>query len=282
MTVLQGTDPNIAFAPFELFNPDGNPAFLVICDHASNRLPPGYDSLGLAPGEFDRHIAYDIGAAEVSLGLARQLGCPALLGGYSRLLIDLNRGEDDPTLVMKLSDGAIIPANRHVDPWNDSMEFETRVSRVFRPYHQVLASMIDRALEQGTVPVILSMHSFTPSWRGHPRPWQVGVLWDKDDRIAGPLIRRLRAEPDLTVGDNEPYTGALYGDCLYKHGTLRGIAHVLVEIRQDLIMTADGQDAWARFLAPLFQDLGMGPGVREIRHFGSNADRKHPISGIKS
>ncbi|MDE1173721.1 MAG: N-formylglutamate amidohydrolase [Parvibaculaceae bacterium] len=250
----------------------------MTCDHASRLLPPGYGSLGLPASEFDRHIASDIGAAGVSRGLSRLLDCPALLAGYSRLLIDLNRGEDDPTLVMKLSDGAIIPANRHVDADNDKAEFEARIDQVFRPYHAALGGLIDRALAAGTVPVILSMHSFTPSWRGRSRPWKVGILWDRDDRIAGPLIGRLREEPGMIVGDNEPYEGALYGDCLFRHGTLRGIAHVLVEIRQDLIMDEEGQEAWAALLAPIFQELASRPGVREIRHFGSLADPSAPIS----
>ena len=262
--------------PFEIHNSDieagRDPGFLVICDHASNALPEGYGSLGLEASAFQRHIAYDIGAAEVARRLSDILNCPAVLARYSRLLIDLNRGADDPTLVMKLSDGAIVPANRYVDAFQDRHEFLHRLNDFYEPYHAAVAGAVDRARAAGAVPIILSIHSFTPVWRGVARSWHTGILWDLDDRLAGFLIERLRAVPGLVVGDNEPYTGALNGDCLYRHGTSNGLPHVLVEIRQDLISTAAGQAEWAARLAAMVAEAALRPHMREIKHYGSRTD----------
>lgn len=250
--------------PFELVNPEGSPDFLIVCDHASNALPPGYGSLGLPEAEFARHIAWDIGAAGVALGLSKALSCPAVLGRYSRLLIDLNRGEDDPTLVMKLSDGAIIPGNRDVDPDHDAAEFEYRIRAFHAPYHAAIASALRRARDSRAVPVIVSVHSFTPRWRHFIRPWETGLLWDRDDRLVGPLMEGLEQE-GFTVGDNEPYTGRLLNDCMYRHGTANGLPHVLIEIRQDLIETEEGQREWAERYARHLLAAASLPGIREIR-----------------
>jgi predicted N-formylglutamate amidohydrolase len=257
---------------FEALNPDGDPGFLVVCDHASNALPPGYDSLGLAAEEFERHIAYDIGAAGVARLLAEKLRCPAILARFSRLLIDLNRGADDPTLVMKLSDGAIIPANRDVDAFQNAAEFKRRLTDFYEPYHAAVAGAIARAQAAGAVPAVLSIHSFTPVWKGRARPWHAGILWDRDDRLPVPLLQALRGEKGLVVGDNEPYSGELKGDCLYRHGTRNGLPHVLIEIRQDLISDGGGQAAWAERIAALVPPIAAAPGVREVRHYGSRTD----------
>jgi predicted N-formylglutamate amidohydrolase len=210
---------------------------LLLCDHASSALPPDFGTLGLDLALFSTHIAYDIGAASVTRALAAVYGAPALLGRWSRLLIDLNRGADDPTIVMKLSDGSIIPGNRDAGP----DEVARRVAAYHVPYHDAVASHLDRI---GPKAVIVSMHSFTPSWKAVPRRWEVGVLYDRDVRLAAPLMARL-SEAGLIVGDNEPYSGALEGDTLYRHGTLRGLPHVLIEIRQDLIAGEAAAQAFA-------------------------------------
>jgi predicted N-formylglutamate amidohydrolase len=230
-------------AAFERVDQGTNP-LLFLCDHAGNALPPGYDALGLAPELFRTHIAYDIGAAEVTRALAAAFGAPAVLGIFSRLLIDLNRGPDDPTLVMKLSDGSIIPGNRSVD----AAELKNRIARYHAPYHQAIAAEILRLKN----PPLISLHSFTPAWKGEPRPWQVGVLWDQDRRLAGPLMMRL-AQAGFAVGDNEPYSGALEGDTLNLHGTKNGLPHVLIEIRQDLIGDEAAAGAFAQTLAPIIK-----------------------------
>lgn len=245
---------------------------IVLCDHAANALPEAYGTLRLPPAEFARHIAYDIGAKGVAERLAARLNAPAVLTRVSRLLIDCNRGEDDPTLIMRLSDGAIVPGNRTLD----ARERSERIERYYRPYHRAVTEVIDEALMTGGAPVLLSVHSFTPAWRGRPRPWHAGILWDKDPRLAAPLIAALRSDTALVVGDNEPYDGALKGDCLWRHGTSRGLAHALVEIRQDLIASEAGQAAWAERLAGILQSILAAPetdaDLRAVRFFGSRTD----------
>jgi len=222
---------------------------LFVCDHASNAVPERYAMLGLEEGAFAAHIASDIGAAMVTRALAKAYGAPAVLARWSRLLIDLNRGPDDPTLVMKLSDGRIIPGNRRAD----ESEIARRLREFYAPYHAAIAAEIDAATVQNFVPVIISMHSFTPVWKGFRRPWEVGVLWDKDDRLARPLLAAL-ARAGLNAGDNEPYDGELEGDCLNIHGTKRGLPHVLIEIRQDLVATDAAALAFAARLKPIIDE----------------------------
>ncbi|MDX2307147.1 MAG: DUF1244 domain-containing protein [Hyphomicrobium sp.] len=236
-------------SPVEIVRADAsawNP-ILILCDHASNAIPAEYDALGLAPAEFNRHIAYDIGARDVALGLARRTGATAILSTASRLLIDLNRGLDDPTLIMRLSDGAVVPGNRTLTP----EDRERRIGRFWRPYHDAIRQEIDRLLDAGVVPWLVSIHTFTPNWKGIVRPWHAGILWDRDPRLARVFLEGLRRDARLLVGDNEPYSGRLEGDCLYQHGTQRGLAHAIVEIRQDLVGTASGADEWAGRLAAI-------------------------------
>lgn len=219
----------------------GRGPLLFLCDHASNSLPPG--GLGLDAHLLSTHIAHDIGAAAVTRALAGAYGAPALLGSWSRLLIDLNRGEDDPTLVMKVSDGSIIPGNRGADV----AEVSRRIARFHAPYHAAIDAELDRI---GANAVLISLHSFTPSWKGHPRRWEVGILYDRDVRLAAPLMLRL-TEAGFIVGDNEPYSGALEGDTLWRHGTMRGLPHVLIELRQDLVATDEQAQGFALRLKPV-------------------------------
>lgn len=257
----------------EIIPSAGNVDVILLCDHASNALPAQYGSLGLPASELKRHIGYDIGAGSVTRTMAAALGCPALLTRFSRLLIDPNRGEDDPTLIMRLSDGALVPANVAMTP----EEASHRLRTYYQPYHAAIAQLIDGALAAGRAPSIVSIHSFTPSWRGTPRPWHAGILWDADPRLAVPLIDALRINESLTVGDNEPYNGALKGDTLYKHATLRGLANALVEIRQDLIAEPAGQQAWAgrlvRIIEGFFADPALAAELRAVRNYPSLADR---------
>jgi predicted N-formylglutamate amidohydrolase len=245
---------------------------IVLCDHAANALPASYGTLGLPADQLARHIAYDIGSQGVTERLAERLGAPAVMSRFSRLLIDCNRGEDDPTLIMRLSDGAIVPGNRVLD----AEERARRIARYYQPYHAAIAELIDLAHDKGVAPVLLSVHSFTPVWRGVPRPWHAAVLWDKDPRLALPLLEALRADPTLVVGDNEPYTGKLRGDCMWRHGTSRGLAHAIVEIRQDLIASESGQIEWAGRLAEAMQRIlaasDADADLKVVRFFGSHTD----------
>lgn len=224
---------------------------IVIADHASNALPAGYGTLGLPVSEFERHIAYDIGIAAVARALCERLGVPAVLGGFSRLLIDPNRGLDDPTLIMQLSDGAILPANVNIT----AAERERRIARYYRPFHDAIRRLIETALDAGHTPAILSIHSFTPTWKGVPRPWDAGVLWKRDRRFAAPLIEALRREKHLVIGDNEPYSGGLDGDTIEVHATRRGLPDGLIEIRQDLIAHEAGVHEWVDRLSAILPTI---------------------------
>jgi predicted N-formylglutamate amidohydrolase len=151
------------------------------------------------------------------------------------------------------------------------------VALYYQPYHGTIAGIVDQALAAGVVPILLAVHSFTPVWRGQARPWHAGVLWDRDPRLADVLLAGLRAHAGLVVGDNEPYDGALKGDTLWQHGTRRGLAHALLEIRQDLIGDHAGQDAWAVMLAGLVRswqaDRAVMAQMMSVNSFGSRTDR---------
>ncbi len=223
--------------------------WLVTCDHASNHVPPWVNggSLGIPEADMARHIAWDVGASGLARALGRHLDSPVILSDFSRLVIDPNRGEDDPTLVMKLYDGTIIPANRHARP----DEIERRLDRLYRPYHAAYARLASLRPDQ----VILALHSFTPCLRGRsPRPWHVGVLYSHlDDRFSKRLVARLQREADLCIGDNEPYSGHLPGDAIDRHALRHRRHNTLVELRNDLIRTTDQQAHWAARLAPILQ-----------------------------
>ena len=268
-----------AVAPFRRIDGDWRSGVLLLCDHAENAIPPAYGTLGLTAEDLGRHIAYDIGAAGITEHLARALRAPALLTQYSRLLIDPNRGRDDPTLVMQLSDGRVVPGNAVLD----DAEIEARVERYYEPYHRAIDVAIDAGIAAGKPPVLLAIHSFTQAWKSVPRPWHVAVLWDKNPRLACALLRELAAIPGITVGDNVPYSGQLKGDTLYQHGTLRGLAHALIEVRQDLIFGPEGQAEWGERLASVVRTVlaaeNLRPRLHAVEHFGSHTDGSGQGSG---
>ncbi|HUG63541.1 MAG TPA: N-formylglutamate amidohydrolase [Methylomirabilota bacterium] len=263
------TRPQTASAepPFEWIPGDRSSGLLLICDHASNVVPAPYGDLGLPASAFERHIAYDIGCAAMTRRLAKRSGAPALLTRFSRLLIDPNRGEDDPTLVMRLSDGALIPGNARID----DAERTRRIELFHRPYHAAIDAELTAMMATGVVPAIASIHSFTPAWRGIARPWHVGILWDLDDRLNRPLIDALRADGSLMVGDNEPYDGALRNDTLFRHGTRRGLAHTLIEVRQDLVADAEKAAAWTDLLWERIEPLLVHDTMHILRLYGSRS-----------
>jgi predicted N-formylglutamate amidohydrolase len=258
------------YPAFEAIPGELDAGALVICDHASNAIPPGYGTLGLKRETLQRHIAYDIGAADVARALAALIGAPAVLSTYSRLVIDPNRGLDDPTLVMRYSDGAIVPGNAYID----AAEIARRSVRFWAPYRQAIAATVEAMIATGEPPALISIHSFTDVWRGFSRPWKIGILWDRDDRIPKPLIRALLAEPDLCaadVGDNEPYDGALAGDTIDAIATLRRLANALIEIRQDLITERKNALAWADRIARLLRPILADRRSRAPTDFGTRA-----------
>lgn len=216
----------------------GDSDILLLCDHASNRVPEGIE-LGIRPEQFDLHIALDIGAEPLTRALAARLDAPAILATVSRLVIDLHREPDHPDLIPAASDGHLIPGNALPDR-------EARVLAWHRPYHDALARLID-----ATKPRLLAaIHSFTPQLEagGAKRPWEVGILYNQDDRAARIAIDLLAAE-GLVVGDNEPYSGKLLNATLNRHGEGRGIPYLAIEVRNDLIADAQGVARWSDILA---------------------------------
>lgn len=254
------------FAPFDLVEGDRKRGIVLVADHARRELPEEYGSLGLPAAELGRHIAYDIGVETVTRELAAALDVPAVIANFSRLLIDPNRGEDDPTLIRQLYDGTVVPGNYPMAP----EERERRLDGFYRPYHDAVGAMIASVAQaSGKAPFIFSVHSFTPAMQGIARPWHVGILWDLDDRVARPLIDMLAQDKNLVVGDNEPYDGALRGDTMFKHAIVNGFAHALIEIRQDLIADQKGAIAWAERLAPIVDAIDRRPDIHDVKMFGS-------------
>jgi predicted N-formylglutamate amidohydrolase len=238
----------MTYTPYHIEGADRGGRFLVTCDHASNTVPPDLGgTLGLPAEDMRRHIAYDVGALGLARALAASLDSPLIWADFSRLVIDPNRGEDDPTLLMRLYDGSVIPGNRHAC----AEERGRRLDAYHRPYHRALETL---AASRGEGVAIVAVHSFTRQLRGRPtRPWHVGILHAWDARLSDPLIARLEAEPDLTVGRNEPYPGHLPGDSIDRHALKHGRVNTLIELRNDLIESEQAQMHWGARLAPLLE-----------------------------
>lgn len=240
--------------PYELYNEDAGGRLLLVCDHASNHIPDRLERLGLSDAELARHIGWDIGAADVTRHLSDRLGAPAVLAGYSRLVIDCNRSLDHPGLILAESDRTPVPGNTGLQ----APQRQARIAELFEPYHAAVDEQVERLrtlCSPGETPVVISIHSFTPVFDGVERPWQIGILWNLDPRLPVPLIARLRESEDLVVGDNEPYSAREgFGHTLERHGDEGGLANALIEVRQDLIDTHHGAAAWAERLATVLQE----------------------------
>ncbi len=262
-----------AWQSFEIVKGAPGTSLLIICDHATNLLPAGYGTLGLDETQLKRHIGYDIGALAVALGIGQRLQATVIFSRFSRLLIDPNRGEDDPTLIMQISDGAIVPGNAALG----MTERARRIGAFYKPYHSAISGELDAMFARGLVPIIASIHSFTEAWRGVPRKWNAAVLWDKDPRLALPLLDGLRERTGFEIGDNEPYSGYLRNDSIYRHATVRGLPNALIEIRQDLIREAEGQLNWAALIAECLSSIVRAPEnagqLSQIQHYGSHTDK---------
>ncbi len=244
MNLLEPDEP----PAFRIERPQGRSPFFLTCDHAGARVPRKLGSLGVTAEDMGRHIAWDIGAAAVAVKLSAALDAFAILQTYSRLVIDCNRRPGIPESIVRLSESTRIPGNEQVTV----AEAMAREREIFRPYHDRIRAELDARERQRRPTILVSVHSFTPRFHGKPRPWHAGVLYNRDPRLAVELLQRLRAEPGLIVGDNEPYSVSDRTDyTIPVHGEQRGLAHVGIELRQDLIAAEPGQSEWAERLARL-------------------------------
>ncbi len=235
-------------APFRIENAQGRSGFVLIGDHAGRLIPRALGGLGLPDRERERHIGWDIGIAGLGSALAVQLDSVFISQPYSRLVIDCNRHPDDADAVVALSDGTRIAANENLE----AAQIQARVRSIHAPYHAQITQALDAREAHGQPSVLVLLHSFTPVYAGFARPWHVGVLYHRDTRLATALLQQLRAQGDLVVGDNEPYSATDDADyALPVHGETRGLLHVELEIRQDLITTAKQQHHWAQRLAAM-------------------------------
>jgi predicted N-formylglutamate amidohydrolase len=248
-TGLLGSDEPL---PWHAENPHGSSGYLIICDHAGRRIPQRLGELGLSGNDLQRHIAWDIGAAEVATALGRSLDACVILQTYSRLVIDCNRPLGSPGSIVTHSEDTAIPGNLGIT----APEVAVRQHEIFQSYHGRIREQIDAYRAQGVTPWLICMHSFTPVFRGVVRSWHAGVLYNRDARLAHAVRAALHREGDLVIGDNEPYAASDTTDyAIPVYGEALGLPHVGIEIRQDLIADAAGQRAWSQRLAGILREL---------------------------
>jgi predicted N-formylglutamate amidohydrolase len=230
-------------------NPDGAGAFVIVCDHASNRIPEDYQSFGYAEDALQTHIAWDPGALGVARRLSAKLDAPLIWPDVSRLVLDCNRALDASSLIVVESEGRPVPANRALDP----NERARRLDQIHTPYHDAIDACLKRRLAAGLPTALIAVHSYTPVYFGKARPWHVGIVFDDDRRMADLLVDGLSADPALTVGINEPYSPA---DQVYytvsRHAGQWDLPAAMIEIRNDEIGDEAGQRGWADRLAGIF------------------------------
>ncbi len=245
-------------SPWHIEQAEGASPWFLICDHAGTRIPRRLGTLGLDPMALASHIAWDIGAAAVACRLGAVLDATVILQPYSRLVIDCNRPPRSMDAIVDLSERTVIPGNQNVT----TADAAAREREIFAPYHARISALLDERRQRGQPTLLLALHSFTPVYLGVARPWHVGVLYNRDARLAHILARALVNEGDLVVGDNQPYAVSDETDyAIPHHGEARGLAHVELELRQDLIYDADGQAAWAQRLARLLRPIERILGV---------------------
>ncbi|MCL6706306.1 N-formylglutamate amidohydrolase [Pseudomonas sp. R2.Fl] len=243
-----------------VLNEHGRSPIVLTCEHASRHIPAEYADLGLPPRELERHIAWDIGAGALTRSLSAALDAPAFLGTYSRLLIDLNRPLDSPTSIPERSEATDIPGNRDLAP----AERRRRADRIFHPFQQRLSAFLDARARSRRPTAIVAVHSFTPVFHGHARPWHAGILFSHSKELAEALLSALAEEKDLVLAANEPYTIERASDYTVPvHGEDRGIPAVLLEIRQDLLADRAGVAEWSKRLTTALRAvLGDSPTSR--------------------
>lgn len=243
-----------AFQPVEIERLDGSSPYVLVCDHASNFVPAEFGTLGLDPTELDRHIAWDPGALPVARGLSAALDATLIHSGVSRLVIDCNRPVDAPDLFWTVSETTVIPGNQNL---NEAASAR-RIALAYAPFHDAIERTVEDRLAAGRETWLVSIHSFTPVYKGVARPWHIGIIHDADERLSSPLMKRLSEIAGVTVGDNEPYSPR---DRVYftleKHARARGLPCAMIEIRNDDIADGTGQRIWAERLASIFRELHL-------------------------
>jgi predicted N-formylglutamate amidohydrolase len=244
--------------PYTLYNAEGTAPVLLVCDHASREFPAMMQQLGLADWVLDKHVASDIGAAMVTRRLADRLNAPAILAGYSRLIVDLNRKLHGETAFIKISDGIAIPGNQDIG----EEERQQRIDSFFDPYHDAISARLEHFEARGIVPAFLSIHTCTPVFNNVVRHCNIGVMWDTDPRIPIPLMKHLRENTGAEIGDNEPYSGRHPHDYTIDfHAEGPGLPSVGIEVRQDLVDTQAGAEKWADILADSFEVVLNDPSI---------------------
>jgi predicted N-formylglutamate amidohydrolase len=229
-------------APFTVEHADGASDFLIVCDHASRRIPRQLGKLGLTDDDLLRHIAWDIGAAAVARRMADQLDAFVITQSYSRLVIDCNRPPRSPQSIVTLSERTHVPGNENLS----AHAVDQRIEEIFAPYHARIVRELDQRQQEGRRTIVVTMHSFTPVFLDQTRSLHAGVLYNHDTRFAHHVLAQLREDPELLVGDNAPYRASEATDyALVVHGEKRGLACVELEVRQDLIEHERGQQQWA-------------------------------------
>ncbi|MFP6712284.1 MAG: N-formylglutamate amidohydrolase [Rhodospirillales bacterium] len=260
--------------PFETHNLDGSAPLLLICDHASNHVPTELDNLGLTPDQLNQHIGWDIGAAAITREMSKDIDAAAVLAGFSRLVIDPNRQPGDPSGIPSMSDEIPIPGNQNLS----ETEQVERTDNYFWPYHHAIADALAHLRRRKTVPqnipAVFSLHTFTPSMSSGSsnskadRPWHAGVLWNRDPRIAEPLIHLLRKHADkFVIGDNEPYSGKEVYYSVDFHAGAAGLPHCAIEVRQDLVATPEGVAYWAKVISEILSEILSATDLHQIKHY---------------
>ncbi|KQZ14514.1 N-formylglutamate amidohydrolase [Mesorhizobium sp. Root554] len=253
----------VASESVRVTNPAGTSPLVLTCDHASNFVPPEYGALGLSQTELSEHIAWDPGALAVAHGISSRLDTALIETRISRLVLDCNRPLDAPDLISEVSETTPVPGNKGLS----AAERKARIARCWTPFHDAIDAVLEDRDDAGLASWLVSVHSFTPVYKGVHRPWHIGIIHDEDARLAAPLIAALEALPGITVGVNEPYSPA---DRVYftleKHARPRGLPCAMIEIRNDEIRNEAGQIKWVTALAGIFARLTPESRIPQIRY----------------
>jgi len=276
-TLLAADEP----LPFDLLRGRADPPVLIVCDHASRRIPRALGELGMDEKGLSTHLACDIGAGELTRRVAARLEANAVLACYSRLVVDCNRHLHDPTAFLSRGDGHIIPGNEGLT----EQQKACRADALYWPYHRAIEEEVRRLTHGDRVPAFISIHSFTPVLDGEGRHWDVGILWDTDPRLPRPILEGLKRIPGLVIGDNEPYSGRAPADFTVDyHAERQGLPHAAFEIRQDHLMSEEGLELWAdrlvHLLAPLLDNPNLYRRLPVVpEHDAPGRSRDNPIPG---